>query len=125
MISSRARATLAERRLVEQQAGRLAGAAPDAAAQLVQLREAEALGVLDHHDRRVGHVDADFDHGGRDEDLRSPLLERLHRGVLVAPFILPWTRPTLSPKNCRSTSARSSAAATSRSSFSSTSGHTQ
>ena len=57
----------AERALVEQQAGRAAGAAPDPAAQLVQLREAEALGVLDHHDRRLGDVDADLDDGGGDQ----------------------------------------------------------
>src|SRR5437879_4169532 len=37
---------LTERRLVDQQAGRVLGAAPDAAAQLVKLREPEALGVL-------------------------------------------------------------------------------
>ena len=62
---------LAERLLIEQQAGRLAAAAPDAAAQLVQLRQAEALGMLDHHDRGLGHVDADFDHGGGHQDARA------------------------------------------------------
>ena len=45
-------------------------AAPDATAQLVELREAEALGVLDHHQGRVRHVDADLDHGRRDQHLR-------------------------------------------------------
>src|SRR5262249_14235781 len=39
---------LAERRAEEQQAGRAFGAAADAAAQLVELGEAEALGMLDH-----------------------------------------------------------------------------
>ena len=48
-------------------AGRLTPA--DAAAQLVQLGEAEALGVVDDHDGGFGHVDADFDHGGGDEEL--------------------------------------------------------
>ena len=58
---------LAERRLVQQQAGRGLVAAADAAAQLVQLGEAEALGVLDDHDRRGRHVDADLDHRRRDQ----------------------------------------------------------
>src|SRR3954451_15050099 len=51
---------VAERRLIQQEAGRRLVAAPDAAAQLVQLREAEALGVLDNHHRRRRHVDADL-----------------------------------------------------------------
>src|SRR5439155_18347973 len=40
---------------------------PDPAAQLVELREPEAIGFLDDHDRRVWDVDADLDHGRRDE----------------------------------------------------------
>ena len=60
---------LAQRRLVEQQAGRGLVAAPDAAAQLVQLGEAEALGVLDDHDRRGGHIDADLDHRRRHQEV--------------------------------------------------------
>src|SRR5262245_17276318 len=40
-------------RLIHQEAVRFPLAAPDAAAQLVQLRETEPLGVLDHHDGRV------------------------------------------------------------------------
>ena len=64
-IESRSARDLAQRRLVEQQAGRGLVAAADAAAQLVQLGEAEALGMLDHHDRRVRHVDADLDHRRR------------------------------------------------------------
>ena len=77
---------LAERRLVEQQAGRMAGPAADAAAQLVQLREAEALGVLDHHDGGFRHVDADFDHRGGDEQLRLAGGKARHGGVLVGAF---------------------------------------
>ena len=49
----------------------------------MELGEAEALGVLDDHDRRLGHVDADLDDRGRDEDLRLAALEALHRRVLV------------------------------------------
>ena len=53
----------------DEQAVRLLAPAPDAAAQLVQLREAEAVGLLDDHDRRVRDVDADLDHGRGDEDV--------------------------------------------------------
>ena len=51
----------------EQQAQRVVAAAPDAAAQLVQLGDAVALGVLDEHHGRVRDVDADLDHRRRDE----------------------------------------------------------
>ena len=51
-------------------------AAADASAQLVQLGQAEALGVLDHHHGGVRHVDADFDHGGRNQNIQLALLER-------------------------------------------------
>ena len=61
--------------------GRCRGRAPrpDAAAELVELREAEALGVLDDHQRRVRHVDADLDHRRRDQDARLARLEARHR----------------------------------------------
>ena len=49
-------------------------AAADAAAQLVQLRDAEPVGVEDHHRRRVRHVDADLDDRRRDQhvDVAAP-----------------------------------------------------
>ena len=59
-------------------------AAPDAAAQLVQLGESEALGVLDHHDGGVRHVDADFDDGRGNQDPGLAARKTLHGGVLVA-----------------------------------------
>ena len=74
---------LAERRAVEQQAGRALAPAADAAAQLMDLREAEALGVLDHHHGRFRHIDADLDHRGGDEQPRLARGEARHRGVLV------------------------------------------
>ncbi len=52
-------------------------ASTDAAAQLVQLRDAEPVGVHDHHHRRLRHVDADLDHGRRDEHVEPA------RGVRV------------------------------------------
>src|SRR6267378_366468 len=54
------------------------GATADASAKLVELGEAEALGVLDDHDGGVGDVNADFNDGGGDEDLRLVLAEALH-----------------------------------------------
>ena len=58
----------------DEQAVALLGAAPDTAAQLVQLREPEAVGLLHDHDRRVRNVDADLDHRRRDEhvELAAP-----------------------------------------------------
>ena len=102
-------------------------AAPDAAAQLVELGEAEALGALDDHQRRVGHVDADLDHRRRDQHARARReAKRAITASLSGPFIRPWTSPTLSsPKRSLSTRARSSAAAASLFSLSSTSGQTQ
>jgi len=63
----------------DQQAVRLLGAAPDAASQLVQLSQAEAVSLLDDHDRRVRDVDADFDHGRRHEHVELARLELGHQ----------------------------------------------
>src|SRR5216683_3147836 len=58
------------RRIVrQQQAVALGRAAPDPASKLVQLRQPEAVGALDHHDSGIGHVHADLDNGGCDQDL--------------------------------------------------------
>src|SRR5699024_1165237 len=59
------------------------GAAADASAQLMQLRDAEAVGVHDHHDRGIGHVDADFDHGGGHEYVEGSPREIGHDVVFV------------------------------------------
>ena len=66
---SRAPAAAADSFGPEEQAQRLVLAAADAPAQLVQLRDPVALGVLDEHDRGVGHVDADLDDRRGDEDV--------------------------------------------------------
>ena len=66
---SRSRPCVGQRILIQQDAVGLVRAAADAAAQLVQLRQAEPLGVLDDHDRRVRHVDADLDDRRRHEDV--------------------------------------------------------
>src|SRR5690349_11694141 len=66
------------RLLEEQHAGAFLRAAAHAAAQLMKLREAEALGVLYHHQGRVGHIDADFDHRGGDQHADLAADEALH-----------------------------------------------
>ncbi|MFO0873768.1 MAG: hypothetical protein U0575_07315 [Phycisphaerales bacterium] len=53
-------------------------ASPDASAKLMKLGEAEALGVLDHHHRCIGHVDADLDHDRRDERIDLAGAEAIH-----------------------------------------------
>ena len=80
-----------------EQAGARARAAPDPPAQLVELREAEALGVLDDHQRRAGHVDADLDHRGRDEDPRRAASKRSIDAARSAATWRPWTRSTRAP----------------------------
>ena len=52
----------------------------------MQLGEAEALGMLDHHDGGFRHVDADLDHGGGDQQSRFAGGEARHRRVLVGAF---------------------------------------
>ena len=65
----------------DQDAVGFCGAAADASAELVELGESKAFGVLDDHGGGVGHVDADFDHRGGDEDLRFVFAEAFHHGV--------------------------------------------
>ena len=49
----------------------------------MQLGETHALRVFDHHQRRVRHVHADLDHGGRNQQLNPARLEREHGCVLL------------------------------------------
>src|SRR5581483_1696484 len=49
---------------IEQNAGGLLRATPDASAQLMKLGEPEALGMLYDHDRGIRHVDPDLDDRG-------------------------------------------------------------
>jgi hypothetical protein len=65
-----------------QQAETRSAATPDPAAQLVQLADAEAVGVQHHHHGRVRHVDADLDDGRRHEHVQLAAGEALHDGVL-------------------------------------------
>ena len=74
-VKTRRRAAASVAHVAEQNAVRLLRPAPHAAAQLVQLREAEAFGVLDEHDRCVRDVDPHLDHGGRHEDVDPAVAE--------------------------------------------------
>ena len=58
-------------------------AASDTAPELVELREAEAVGVLDYHDGGVGYVDADLDDGGGDQDVQFVVAEAAHGLILL------------------------------------------
>ena len=85
----RRRAIAVEPVLVQQQAEAVGGAATDPAAQLVELREAEAFGMLDDHDGGLGHIHADLDHGRRHQQTdasRREIGERrlAHRRLLPA-----------------------------------------
>src|SRR4051794_11061568 len=73
----------------EEDAHARVAAASDAPAELVQLRDAVALGVLDEHHRRVGHVDADLDDAGGHEDVGAAGGEGGHGLLLVARAHLP------------------------------------
>ena len=60
--------------------------AADAAAQLVQLGQAEPVRVLDHHQVGVRHVHADLDHGRRNQDIVLPGGKIVHHLLLVRVF---------------------------------------
>src|SRR5262245_65119329 len=51
----------AEPALIEKKTSRLGAAPADPPAQLMELRQAETFGILDHHHRRFRNVDTDLD----------------------------------------------------------------
>ena len=63
------------------------------AAQLVQLRQAEALGVLDEHHAGVRDVDPDLDHRGGHQHVQLPGGERLHGRVALVGALLAVDQP--------------------------------
>src|SRR5476649_2631012 len=71
-----------ERVLVQQETERLMAIAADAPAQLMQLRQAEALGVLDNHHARVRHIHPDLDDRRRYQNVQLAGQERLHDAIL-------------------------------------------
>src|SRR5690606_18550640 len=86
-------ADLRERRMVEQHAVAGRAAPADPSAQLVQLGQAEALRVLDDHQAGVGHVDADLDHRGGDQQVEPALLELVHHRSLLGRLQAPVDQP--------------------------------
>src|SRR5262249_35062997 len=67
----------------DQEAVRLLGAATAPASQLMKLGEPKAVGFLHDHDRRVGDVDTDLDHGRGHQYVQFSSLETSHQ---LAPF---------------------------------------
>ena len=55
----------------------------------MNLRQTQTLRVFEDHDAGIGHVDADFDHGGRHQDMRIALFECRNRGLLCRSFHAP------------------------------------
>ena len=56
----------------------------DTTAQLVQLREAEALGMFYNHDGGLRHIHTHFDYRGGDQDLCFAIDEGGHGSVLIS-----------------------------------------
>ena len=73
----------------DEDAERLVCSPAYAATKLVELAEAEALGVEDDHDRGVGHVDAHLDNGCGYEHLRLAADETLHLEFLLLRLHMP------------------------------------
>ena len=57
--------------------------AADAATQLVQLRQSEPVGAIDHDGVGRGHVDAAFDDGGAHQQVEAPMVEIDHEPLEV------------------------------------------
>ena len=64
-------------------------AAADAPPELVQLRQAKALGILHHHDAGVGHIDTYLDDGGCHQQLDFALIKLLHELLFFLLLQLP------------------------------------
>ena len=83
-----------QRIVVQQDAEALLGATSHPAAQLVQLRQPESLGVFDHHQRRVRHIDADLD---KERQTLARDLEAA--GMVTAQYQVTGIGPTLTGRN--------------------------
>ena len=66
----------------------LVGSTAYAPSQLMELGQPEAFGVLDYHDRSVGHVYSDFYHGGGYHYACFSAYEQLHLIILFGRFHL-------------------------------------
>src|SRR4029077_16517846 len=61
----------------------LVRAASNSPPQLMKLREAKALGMLDNHHGRVRYIDTNLDDGCCDEDVDFVTLKACHREFLL------------------------------------------
>ena len=59
------------------------------AAELVELGQAEALGIFNEHDGRIRHIHADFHDSGGYEHIRVPAEEFFHHIIFLLGFHLP------------------------------------
>ena len=112
--SSRSRAGVPASARGDQQAEPGQAAPADPAAQLVQLGDAEPVGVEDHHHGGVGDVDADLDHRGGDQHVDLAGGEGAHRARpsrrrAIRPCSTSTRRPASGPS--ASSAATSSTAA--------------
>ncbi len=73
----------ADRAAGDEETMRRAAAASHASSKLMQLREPEALRVEDDHHRRRRNVDANLDHGRRDEDVERAIFEGAHHTIAL------------------------------------------
>ena len=83
MVCSRARASCDSGARYSSTHMEASAPATDPAAQLVQLGEAHAFGILDHHEGRIGHIHADLDHRGGHQQLDAVGLEGRHGRFLL------------------------------------------
>ena len=72
---------------------------PDAAAQLMKLRQSEPLGMLDQHHRSVGDIDADFDHRRRDQHVDFSIAKARMIFSRSSAGTRPWISATTRPAN--------------------------
>ena len=93
-------------RVGDEDAVRCCAAAPDPAAQLVQLREAEPVRLEHDHHRRLGHVHAHLDDGRADEHVEVAVAEAAHLGLPVGAAHPPWTSPTRSGESSHAQARR-------------------
>ena len=61
----------------------------------MKLRQAKAVGVLDHHDGSVGDVDADFDHRGGDKNFNLARLKFAHHVFFFVGIKPPMQQPDM------------------------------
>ena len=67
----------------QQHAVGLLAAATYTSAQLVQLRQAEALRIFNHHQRSIGHVHAYLDNRSAHQHLQLACRKAAHNGILL------------------------------------------